>query len=129
MGIPSMHDATSQTVISQLSAYLSLGWALVPLHGVVDDPVDPGCTCRAGRECSSAGKHPRYEKWGESEQLVRSVSVASSILRVMPMTNWGVATGEPSGVWVLDIDAAGMSTYVEWGEKYGVGWTQTLSAK
>jgi hypothetical protein len=123
-----MHDATAQTAISQLSAYLSLGWALVPLHGVRDDPVDPGCTCRAGRECASAGKHPRYEKWGEDGQLVKSVSVASSIVRAMPEGNWGVATGEPSGVWVLDIDAAGETEFVRWCVEHGDEWTRTLTA-
>jgi len=79
-------------------AYASLGWAVVPLH----EPTAHGCTCYAGPECRTAGKHPR------TEHGVREASTdADAIVRWWtrwPTANVGIATGLPSGVVVLDLD-------------------------
>jgi hypothetical protein len=83
--------------LNTLSQYLSMGWALVPLHHVMGAT----CSCRAAGACKSAGKHPRLSAWQREANLVRTVERLSS----WPTeTNWGLATGRASGVWALDVD-------------------------
>jgi hypothetical protein len=119
-----MHQATA---LELLTGYLALGWALVPLHDV-GGLAGGSCSCKRSVECSSAGKHPRYEKWGEDSQLVRSPGVVRQLLGA-GIANWGVATGEPSGVWVLDVDPVGVAEYDLWIERYGRDWCETLQAQ
>lgn len=84
--------------MAAIEKYLRRGWALVPLHRIGPN----GCTCTRGTEaCPSAGKHPVYREWHAPLNLVRDV------------TSWhdrhwnvGIATGAPSGFWVLDYDPA-----------------------
>jgi hypothetical protein len=84
-----------------LLGYLARGWALVPLHDVSAGH----CSCLAGVNCGrSAGKHPRYPRWQEDNQLVRDRLVLEAIHLAHPEWNWGVATGRPSGIWILDWD-------------------------
>lgn len=75
-----------------------LGWAIVPLHDV-----SAGfCSCAEGRACKSAGKHPRLKKW--AEEATSDVEQITSWSRSWPSANVGVATGAPSGFFVLDVD-------------------------
>lgn len=84
-----------------LHSYLQRHWALVPLHDVSAGH----CSCLAGANCGrSAGKHPRYPRWQEDGQLIRDGAVLEAIHTAHPEWNWGVATGRPSGMWVLDVD-------------------------
>jgi hypothetical protein len=84
-----------------LLAHLERGWALVPLHDVSAGH----CSCLAGVNCGrSAGKHPRYPRWQEDNQLVRDRMVLEAIHLAHPEWNWGAATGRVSGMWVLDWD-------------------------
>lgn len=77
--------------------YLVLGWALVPLHYMVIKGV---CSC--GRDCGkSAGKHPMFRDWQAT------VSRSGVAWEQNPDWNVGIATGAPSGVWVLDFDPNG----------------------
>lgn len=88
-----------------LRSHLQRGWALVPLHDVSAQPDRSVCSCLAGANCGrSAGKHPRYPRWQEDGQLVRDGAVLEAIHTAHPEWNWGVATGRPSGMWVLDVD-------------------------
>lgn len=91
--------------LNTLSQYLSMGWALVPLHhvAIVADEVRiaPACSCRAGFSCKSAGKHPRLAMWGHEASLVRTIE---RLLDWPAETNWGLATGRASGIWALDVD-------------------------
>jgi hypothetical protein len=97
-----MHD-TEQSGI--LLGWLARGWALVPLHNV---DASGACSCGAGgyEVHRSAGKHPRARAWQDESQLIRATdpTTLSTILAVHPEWNWGVATGRPSGMWVLDWD-------------------------
>jgi hypothetical protein len=88
-----------------LRAYLGRGWALVPLHDVGGVPGGV-CTCRLGAACESAGKHPTAKGWQEPAQLVRDAATLQSVHAMHPRSNWGVATGAPSRLWVLDYDPA-----------------------
>jgi hypothetical protein len=117
---------TPITPLDMLRGYLGRGWALVPLHDVSAGH----CSCRRGPDCSSAGKHPRYEKWQEEGQLVRDELVLAALLQAHPEWNWGVATGRASGIWVLDYDAAHEAGVLAWlldrGLDFADIWTLTL---
>lgn len=84
--------------MSELEAFTTRGWAIFPCHSVANGV----CSC-GDQGCSSPGKHPRIHNG------VRGASKDPSQIRYWasnyPDANWALATGEPSGVWVLDIDA------------------------
>lgn len=88
-----------------LSLYISLGWALVPLHDV-GGVVGGACSCQNGAACESAGKHPRARAWQQPAQLVRDDARLYAVHSALPLANWGVATGPVSGIWTLDYDPA-----------------------
>lgn len=86
--------------IRNLDAALSYGqrgYHILPLHAV--DAV--GCTCRKS-SCDSPGKHPR------TAHGVKDASTEDAVIRrwwtQWPEANIGIATGEQSGVLVLDVD-------------------------
>ena len=74
------------------------GWAVLPVAPMVAG----ACVCPAGGGCKSPGKHPAVDGWREAataqEAGVRALWAAR------PGSWVGVATGRPSGVWVLDVD-------------------------
>lgn len=95
--------------------YLSRGWALVPLHWIQPDG---RCSCGRGipghvdhlgrpdyvpdHDHRQGGKHPIHGKW---QQFVQRSPVAwQNTATGVP--NVGIATGAPSGHWVLDFDPA-----------------------
>jgi energy-coupling factor transporter ATP-binding protein EcfA2 len=84
----------------QLQRYLWRGWALVPLHDVSSGT----CSCSAGADCRSAGKHPVLHEWQRPEHLVRGEDGLRAALERWPSCNWGLATGLISGAWALDYD-------------------------
>lgn len=92
--IPFPVERTKNAVLS----YAERGWTVVPLHSVT-----PGsdCTCNKA-DCSSAGKHPR------TEHGVKDASGNPEVIRSWwnewPTANVGVATGNASGVIVVDVD-------------------------
>lgn len=77
--------------------YSQRGWAVFPLHSAVNG------TCTCGKDqCSSAGKHPRTFNGVKS-----ATNDAFQIQRWWerwPEANIGIATGESSGIVVLDVD-------------------------
>jgi hypothetical protein len=78
--------------------YAGLGWQVFPVHSVVD--VDQ-CSCgNAG--CDHQGKHPittnGLKAATDDEEQVREWWAQH------PTANIGVATGEGSSLWVLDVD-------------------------
>lgn len=84
--------------------YDSRGWRVIPLHRV--GPDGKTCSCRKGGQCGrSAGKHPKDEAWQDSPRL--SVDEIAATWGSDRSPNLGVATGTPSGIWVLDIDPEG----------------------
>ena len=88
-------------------------WAVIPLH-----TIEAG-RCSCGREdCSSPGKHPR------TLNGVKDASTNPDIIRHWwgrwPNANIGIATGEPSGFFVLDVDGEeGATSLRELEERYG----------
>ncbi len=78
--------------------YAAHGWPVVPLAS----PAGQGCSCPAGPDCSSIGKHPRTRD-GLYSATVDPGQVARWWRR-WPDANIGVVTGRASGIVVLDID-------------------------
>jgi len=79
--------------------YAASGWAIFPLHTMRNG------RCSCGRlDCTAAAKHPRTENGFHD--------ASADPERVLawwggwPDTNIGLATGEASGLWVLDVDGA-----------------------
>lgn len=75
------------------------GFSLFPIHGVKEDG---SCTCN-NPQCSNIGKHPATPDGFKSasrdiEQVMRLWSGRKGL-------NVGVATGEKSGIFVIDIDS------------------------
>lgn len=80
------------------AVYARQGWSVVPLHSAIGGV----CSCSRGAECPNAGKHPRIKEW-ETEATDDAAQVAEWIAR-WPAANVGIATGSPSGFFVLDVD-------------------------
>ena len=81
-------------------AYAKRGWRVFPLHGIRDG----ACTC-GNRECSSPGKHPIA---GLAPRGFKDATTDSAAIRTWwrryPDANVGIATGEDSGIVVIDVD-------------------------
>lgn len=73
--------------------YLEDGHHLVPLHGIRDG----SCTCRKGKSCGHAGKHPV----GRKREATRSVERLEVLVRKYPDMNLGLAL---DGLVVVDVD-------------------------
>lgn len=98
------------------SIYASrFNWLVLPLHSIINNGK---CTCN-NANCSSPGKHPRTQngvKCGSKDSCV--------ILKwwqKWPDANIGIATGEASGFYALDVDPrhCGESSLSELEGKYG----------
>ena len=78
--------------------YAQQGWQVLPLHTTAGRV----CSCARGAACPSPGKHPR------TADGVRSSSSDAAQIRdwwhTWPDAWIGIATGDASGVWVLDVD-------------------------
>ena len=82
-----------------LEKYLEKGWRLFPCHAIVDGR----CTC-GKKDCHSPGKHPRITDW--PKKASSDPAVINNWATMYPNTNWALATGAGSDVFVLDIDVA-----------------------
>ena len=74
-------------------------FSVFPLHGITEDLK---CAC-GNPNCSSPGKHPTTSNGVKA--ATRDVRAINSMFKVGD--NLGVATGEVSGFWALDIDGQG----------------------
>lgn len=89
---------SSSAVARAALADAARGWAVVPVHTVVDGR----CSCgRVG--CPSPAKHPRV-RWQRFEQARPGATQVEAWWRRWPDANVGIVTGGVSGVVVLDVD-------------------------
>ncbi|MBA2669389.1 MAG: bifunctional DNA primase/polymerase [Gemmatimonadetes bacterium] len=122
------HMEGRQTVGSRMAAvnagtcreaalrYAGRGWEVLPLHAPV---AGGGCTCRLGVECPKPGKHPRTAHgWKDASSDPEQIRAWWD---AHPDANVGIATGEVSGIWVLDVDAqnGGMRELARLEEEHG----------
>jgi len=109
--------------------YGTEGFAVFPLHTINEAGF---CTCSAAKDCQSPGKHPQWDVkllhdglWGAStdESKIRAWWAK------WPNANIGIATGQASGIMVLDVDGpAGKESLRELQLKCG-RLPRTLAAK
>ncbi|GGR64838.1 P4 family phage/plasmid primase-like protein [Nocardioides luteus] len=77
---------------------IDMGWRPIALHGV---NADGSCTC--GEANCAPGKHPVNGGWQKAERLTKQDTYSVWDTESAPR-NVGIATGDDSGFWVLDID-------------------------
>lgn len=83
--------------------YASRGWQVIRLHGLRADQSIGGCTCERGPKCPTPGKHPTDTAWQKGSRLTAE-EIPDLWGGWRANHNVGIATGEASGFWVLDID-------------------------
>lgn len=97
--------------------YASWGWRVFPLHTPTGNEERP-CSC--GRPaCDSVGKHPRITGW--QQQATCDSAQVEKWWKMWPESNVGIATGEGSGIWALDVDGSqGGKTLAALEERHGM---------
>ena len=78
--------------------YVARGWKIIPCHSIQRGR----CTCSAGINCQSPGKHPRTRN-GINDATASPDAVRAWQAR-WPDANWAVATGRVNDLVVIDID-------------------------
>jgi len=94
--------------------YHNLGFSVVPVTTVSKSGE---CSCLAGVDCQSAGKHPAI-KWKTGEKNYQAEKATIQEIQEWwtrnPAANVGIVTGAVSGIIVLDIDGTkGVATLRE----------------
>jgi len=79
--------------IESLRLLVAVGWPMFPLHEVRPGG---GCSCRKGRACDRAGKHPREEGWQAA--ATTDPAAIADWWRHWPNANIGIPTGRRSGL-------------------------------
>ncbi len=72
-------------------------WPVLPVFGVTNGACDCGIP-----NCSSPGKHPMIQNWGNNAS--KDPRQIAEWWDENPNANIGIPTGEPSGLFVLDVD-------------------------
>lgn len=86
--------------------YASLGWAIFPCHAIVQIAITPemagACTC-GNPACSNKAKHPLTSRG--FKDATTNPDIIRAWWKQWPYANIAVATGEISGIVVIDVDA------------------------
>lgn len=105
------------TVLEYALQYANLGWAVFPVHGIKDGR----CTC-GSQDCSSPGKHPIHS--GGFKNATTNTETINAWWSDNPNANVAIATGERSGVFVVDVDCGagkdGFATLAELEEEFSI---------
>lgn len=107
-----MSDAVASgrpAILADAHACAQRGWRVLPLH---TPTADGGCSCK-NAECSSPGKHPRTKNG--CKDATTAAATIDFWWGQWPTANLGIATGEESGIVVIDVDPDhdGFATLVE----------------
>jgi len=95
-------ELESVELLPHALAYARRGWAVLPLWWCIDAEV---CACPEGAQCGRGpGKHP-LTKHGVKDAS-KDIEQIRAWWSSWPFANIGIATGEPSGILVLDVDGA-----------------------
>lgn len=82
--------------------YAIAGYPVFPLHNPIFGSGSARCSCRDWRTCDKVGKHPRT--WHGVKDATTDLETIRQRWRKYPNANIGIATGEASGIFVLDVD-------------------------
>jgi putative DNA primase/helicase len=85
--------------LTELLNLAAQGIRVFPIHGINEDGY---CTCTNGKDCPSAGKHPRTRGW--EEQASDDPEKIQNWWESYPQANWAAKTGTDSALLVVDID-------------------------
>ncbi|MGO9109107.1 MAG: bifunctional DNA primase/polymerase [Thermoguttaceae bacterium] len=89
--------------------YAAKGWRVIPLHSMVDG----SCTCEKP-DCTSPAKHPLTSS-GVHDAVTDPRTIERWWEETKGLANVGIATGQDSGLVVVDVDAksGGLGTLVQ----------------
>jgi hypothetical protein len=90
-------DRARNPYLDAALGYAERGWAVFPVHGVHRGR----CTC-GHHDCASPGKHPVVRRG--VHEATTDQQLIHRWWRGLPAANIGVATGERSGIVVIDVD-------------------------
>lgn len=119
-----MSDLTAE---KQLLSLHKLGYNIIRLHGIEPRSGDGKMVCTCGDVfCSKPGKHP-VSSWIKSAEKPMTAVQIKSWLTTQQACNWGILTGDPSGVSIIDIDkkSGGFESLEKMGLKYPDAWFAT----
>ncbi len=88
--------------VAEAIAYAERGWKVFPVWWIEDGR----CAC-GDSGCGNSGKHPVGRKGGAPNGFKDATSNTENVCQWWhrwPDANIGLATGETSGVFVLDVD-------------------------
>jgi len=85
-------------VLAAAREYAKLGWRVFPILAVTQTG---GCEC-GNAECDKAGKHPAVKEW--NKVATTNIKQIEAWWGERPDRGVGIATGEASGITVLDVD-------------------------
>ena len=94
-----MFRDNSQTAADAALSYVSKGWLVFPCHSWIDGC----CTCERA-DCDSPAKHPLTPN-GCKDATTSTEQVVDWWKQTQGLANVAIATGEQTGVVVLDVDA------------------------
>lgn len=103
-----------ETLLNAAKQYSDRGWKIFPLHSMSN----ASCSC-SNVKCGSAAKHPRIKEW--QNNCSSDPSVIDNWWKNWPDANIGLATGNASGFFVLDVDLhhGGKESMQELVKRYG----------
>ena len=94
---------TTTTLLEVARRYFELGLQVIPCH-TVEDGI---CTCRAGKDCVSPGKHPAipWQRFQKHKIDEAQLDIWFGEGAMYSNKNIGIVTGSISGnVFVVDVD-------------------------
>lgn len=80
-------------------SYANKGWSVLPVYNITTDGI---CSCKKGKECPTPGKHPRTNHGYKN--ATKDKEQITEWWTKYPDANIGIATGNISGIIVIDID-------------------------
>lgn len=101
-----LHPREGRAARDYALMYIGLGWKVFPVWNVVGAEGSRACACGLGTECTRPGKHPiaDFAPGGVND----ATSDRATIERwwgAVPSASIGIATGQASGLTVIDADA------------------------
>ena len=88
-----------EALLDEALQYAQRGWSVFPVYEAASIGV---CSCPKGTTCSSVGKHPRIQRGFKA--ATTDEAVVRDWWSKWPNANIGIATGEKSGLLVVDVD-------------------------